>query len=172
MRGSHPSLPEAKPNISQSIGSTNQANVIRTGDEFAAIRECSTLDDLLDLSDKYLLAPRLHRPSERSSVQAALQARYLELKGSQRYRPLRDLVGPALQIREVERRVINGTEHVRVVAEHPSLGRVTVLFREGTMRGLGLLVPGAQVRFSAYPTEHGLGFRATDVAQQLRSYRS
>lgn len=158
-------------NISQSTGPNNQAHANRTGDELLAIKDCSTLDDLLDLSNAYLLSPEPPLFSDRPTVQAALQERYLELKGPQRYHPLRDLVGPPLKVQEVERRAISGTDHVRLVAEHPSLGHVMVLFREGVMKGVSLLVPGAQVRFSAYPTVRGFGFRATDATQVLRSYR-
>lgn len=124
------------------------------------------------MANDYLLNLSLPLSDDHPSIQAALQERYLELKGLGRYRPLRDLVGPVLQIQEIEKRALGGTDHVQLVANHPNFGTVTVLFREEVMKGAALLVPGAQVRFSAYPTVRGLGFRATDAARASAHYLS
>lgn len=158
-------------NISQSIETGNQAHATRIRSELLAVRRCSTLDDLLDLSDEYLLRRSYPAANDRSSIQRALQVRHLELRGPQRCHPLRDLVGPVFQVQEVERRAIEGRDHVQMVVEHPDLGMVVVLFREGVMKGLALLVPGAQIRMGAYPTVCGLGFRVAAAAHAFQPHR-
>ena len=137
------------------------ATALDSDPNLLAVRECLTLDEVMDMVGAQL-TPSLKGPAAtRSSLRRHLQLRYEELRGrNAAQRPLRDLVGPPVTVIAVRSVAAEGVDLLQMVVEHPTLGRTVVVVRENAVSGRAGLAPGALVRFGAAPTRTGLSFRA------------
>ena len=137
------------------------ATALDSDPNLLAVRECLTLDEVMDLAGARLMLSAQGSATARSVLRRSLQLRYEELRSrNAAQRPLRDLVGPPVTVIAVRSVAAEGVDLLQLVAEHPTLGRTVVVVRANAVSGRAGLAPGARVRFGAAPTRTGLSFRA------------